>query len=109
MRGHLARTRMSLICDVLPRRQARPQQKGPMMTTLARNPSLSSSSSAPPDMKNIAQVEKEVRFAIVMYGGVSLAVYINGVAQELLHMVRSTAVSTRPGEAPQIPYDDLRR
>ena len=34
---------------------------------------------------------KEVRFAVVMYGGVSLAIYINGVAQELLHMVRSTA------------------
>ena len=33
----------------------------------------------------------EVRFGIVMYGGVSLAVYINGVAQELLGLVRSTA------------------
>jgi len=36
-------------------------------------------------------VEKEIRFAIVMYGGVSLAIYINGVAQELYKMVRSTA------------------
>ena len=34
---------------------------------------------------------KEVRFAVVMYGGVSLAIYINGVAQELLRLVRSTA------------------
>ncbi|HKO98840.1 MAG TPA: patatin-like protein [Pyrinomonadaceae bacterium] len=34
---------------------------------------------------------KEVRFAVVMYGGVSLAIYINGVAQELYRMVRSTA------------------
>ena len=34
---------------------------------------------------------KEVRFAIVMYGGVSLAIYINGIAQELLRIVRSTA------------------
>jgi patatin-related protein len=34
---------------------------------------------------------KEVRFAVVMYGGVSLAIYINGVAQELLKMVRATA------------------
>jgi patatin-related protein len=33
----------------------------------------------------------EVRFAVVMYGGVSLAIYINGVAQELLDMVRATA------------------
>jgi patatin-related protein len=35
--------------------------------------------------------ECEVRFAVVMYGGVSLAIYINGVAQELLNMVRATA------------------
>lgn len=33
----------------------------------------------------------EARFAVVMYGGVSLAIYINGVAQELLHMVKATA------------------
>jgi patatin-related protein len=41
-------------------------------------------------------VDREVRFAVVMYGGVSLAIYINGVAQELLDMVRSTA--TVPSE-----------
>src|SRR5438105_3628116 len=35
--------------------------------------------------------EREVRFAVVMYGGVSLAIYINGVCQELLSMVRATA------------------
>jgi patatin-related protein len=34
---------------------------------------------------------QEVRFAIVMYGGVSLAIYINGIAQELLRLVRATA------------------
>lgn len=34
---------------------------------------------------------QEVRFAVVMYGGVSLAIYINGVAQELLSVVRATA------------------
>ena len=34
---------------------------------------------------------REVRFAIVMYGGVSLAIYINGIAQELLRLVRATA------------------
>ncbi|HEU0296122.1 MAG TPA: patatin-like protein [Anaerolineales bacterium] len=37
------------------------------------------------------QPEKEVRFAVVMYGGVSLAIYINGVTQELMSMVRATA------------------
>ena len=36
-------------------------------------------------------LEKETRFAVVMYGGVSLAIYINGVAQELYSMVRATA------------------
>jgi hypothetical protein len=28
----------------------------------------------------------EVRFGVVMYGGVSLAIYINGVANELYEM-----------------------
>lgn len=37
-----------------------------------------------------ASFEREVRFAVVMYGGVSLAIYINGVAQELLRLVRSS-------------------
>jgi len=36
-------------------------------------------------------VRKEVRLALVMYGGVSLAIYMNGVAQELFHLVRATA------------------
>ncbi|MFY9675094.1 MAG: patatin-like protein, partial [Terriglobales bacterium] len=36
-------------------------------------------------------VTNEIRFAVVMYGGVSLAIYMNGIAQELLHLVRSTA------------------
>lgn len=41
--------------------------------------------------------EQEVRFAVVMYGGVSLAIYINGVAQELYRLVRSTAPAKREG------------
>ena len=40
-----------------------------------------------------AEYTQEVRFAIVMYGGVSLAIYINGIAQELLRLVRSTGES----------------
>src|SRR6267378_3545057 len=41
------------------------------------------------------QVEytQEVRFAVVMYGGVSLAIYINGIAQEMLSMVRATTAT----------------
>lgn len=38
-----------------------------------------------------ADYTHEVRFAVVMYGGVSLAIYINGIAQELLRWARSTA------------------
>ena len=40
---------------------------------------------------------QEIRFAVVMYGGVSLAIYINGIAQELLRLVRATATA---GTAP---------
>jgi patatin-related protein len=35
--------------------------------------------------------QQETRFAVVLYGGVSLAIYIHGVARELLHLVRATA------------------
>ena len=41
------------------------------------------------------EYNKEVRFAVVMYGGVSLAIYINGIAQEMLRWVRSTAKSAK--------------
>jgi patatin-related protein len=34
---------------------------------------------------------EEVRLGLVLYGGVSLAIYINGVVQELFSMVRATA------------------
>ncbi|MFL6255750.1 MAG: patatin-like protein [Pyrinomonadaceae bacterium] len=39
---------------------------------------------------------QEVRFAVVMYGGSSLAIYMNGVAQELLRLVRATAPERAP-------------
>lgn len=42
---------------------------------------------------------QEIRFAVVMYGGSSLAIYINGVAQELLRMVRATAPDPGGGGA----------
>ena len=50
-------------------------------------------STAPP-----VDVTQEVRFAVVMYGGVSLCIYINGVAQELLELSRVTAIDTASGE-----------
>ncbi|MFN2508870.1 MAG: patatin-like protein [Chthoniobacterales bacterium] len=37
------------------------------------------------------QFTNEIRYAVVMYGGVSLCIYINGVAQELLELARATA------------------
>ena len=37
------------------------------------------------------ELTQEVRFAVVMYGGISLAIYMNGVAQEFRKMVRATA------------------
>jgi patatin-related protein len=44
------------------------------------------------------QPTQEVRFAVVLYGGSSLAIYINGVVQELLHLVRATAPADAPSE-----------
>ena len=40
---------------------------------------------------------QEIRLGLVMYGGVSLAIYMNGVVQELLRLVRATA--PKPGTA----------
>jgi patatin-related protein len=53
---------------------------------------------------------QEVRLAVVLYGGVSLAIYMNGVTQELYHLVRATApaepISAEPASAR--PGGDLR-
>ncbi|RAP78520.1 DUF3376 domain-containing protein [Paenibacillus montanisoli] len=48
---------------------------------------------------------KEIRLAIVMYGGVSLSVYMNGVVQELLMATR--ARKGDPSDAENNPYTDL--
>ncbi len=50
---------------------------------------------------------QEVRFAIVMYGGVSLAIYINGVAQELFNLVRATAQNPQDPQVGLHPTDKL--
>ncbi len=42
-------------------------------------------------MRTDLELRDEVRFGIVLYGGVSLAIYINGVVQELLKMVQATS------------------
>jgi patatin-related protein len=41
------------------------------------------------------QATSEVRYAVVLYGGVSLAIYMNGIVQELLQLVRATAPDPR--------------
>lgn len=43
------------------------------------------------EQKALVDFTQEIRFAVVMYGGASLAIYMNGVAQELLRLVRATA------------------
>ena len=45
----------------------------------------------PIDVTNFTQ---EIRFAVVMYGGSSLSIYMYGIAQELLRLVRATAPGT---------------
>lgn len=40
----------------------------------------------------VEEATGEVRFAVVLYGGVSLAIYMNGIAQELLRMVRGSSI-----------------
>lgn len=56
------------------------------------------------------EYQKEVRFAVVMYGGISLAIYMNGVARELLNLVRATAPGDRYTKnhcAPLLKDDEL--
>jgi patatin-related protein len=43
-------------------------------------------------MPSFGQRSKEVRFGVVMYGGVSLAIYINGVSQELFRAVQGQGI-----------------
>ena len=38
-----------------------------------------------------AEIACEIRLSLVLYGGVSLAVYMNGVCQELLNLVKATS------------------
>ncbi|MDQ7775941.1 MAG: patatin-like protein [Paracoccus aminovorans] len=58
----------------------------------------------------VEEATGEVRFAVVLYGGVSLAIYMNGIAQELLRMVRgsSNLPDTALDEGERI-YRDLSR
>src|SRR5438132_3020502 len=53
--------------------------------------------------------EKELRFALVCYGGVSLAVYMHGVTKEILKLVRASReyhATTSPQSRGKL-YDDV--
>jgi patatin-related protein len=53
------------------------------------SPAADTQQQSPPDAA--PEYRQEIRFAVVMYGGVSLAIYIHGVAQELLRLARATS------------------
>ena len=47
----------------------------------------------------MAETQREIRIAIVMYGGTSLAIYMNGISQEFLQLVRATSPAATDGAA----------
>ncbi|HEY0405283.1 MAG TPA: patatin-like protein [Pyrinomonadaceae bacterium] len=61
----------------------------------------------PLQKKSPVDFTQEIRFAVVMYGGSSLAIYMNGVAQELLRLVRATAPQ-RDMSGPLLADDDAK-
>ncbi|WP_296716577.1 patatin-like protein [Erythrobacter sp.] len=44
--------------------------------------------------------QKELRLALVCYGGVSLAVYMHGITKEIWHMARASRAFHQPGAVP---------
>jgi patatin-related protein len=57
------------------------------MTSTAPSPSVAASPDA---------ADQEVRLGVVMFGGISLAIYMNGISQEMLRLVRATAKGAGP-------------
>jgi patatin-related protein len=54
--------------------------------------------------------EKELRLALICYGGVSLAIYMHGVTREIWHMVRASRAfhdGAPPTRHSEIVYHDL--
>jgi patatin-related protein len=54
--------------------------------------------------------EKELRLALICYGGVSLAVYMHGITREIWHMVRASRAyhsGTQAEEGSEAVYHDL--
>lgn len=46
--------------------------------------------------------QKELRFALVCYGGVSLAVYMHGITKEIWHLARASRAFHTPDAAPPV-------
>ena len=54
--------------------------------------------------------EKELRLALICYGGVSLAIYMHGVTREIWHILRASRSfhdGTSPGAGSEAVYHDL--
>jgi patatin-related protein len=54
--------------------------------------------------------EKELRLALICYGGVSLAIYMHGVTREIWHMVRASRAfhdDVQPARSSEAVYHDL--
>ena len=54
--------------------------------------------------------EKELRLALVCYGGISLAVYMHGVTKEIWHLARASRSfhdGTMPDDPVELAYLDL--
>jgi hypothetical protein len=58
-------------------------------------------------MHSDSQHTQEIRFAVVLYGGLSLAIYINGVVQELLRRVRFTVLPRQQLKFSETVYHEL--
>ena len=50
--------------------------------------------------------KRELRLAVVIYGGASLAVYMHGVSKELLKLVRASKVLHEMGARTTARYED---
>ena len=72
----------------------------------AASPAPATKSLEVPELADANDISAEYRFAVVMYGGISLAVYMNGISQELLSLVRSTAEPEKNGKKTELTGTD---
>jgi hypothetical protein len=71
-----------------------------LSSTAAINPAPASQPAAM-SVHGDSEIEREIRFAVVIYGGVSLTIYINRIVQEMLHrtaIATSMVLDVKPGE-----------